>query len=110
VFGRNRITRQLDTVPVKHYGLDLRNYNTNIFKETGRINLSWLMEFYNAYPYKDKFFRQGTNGEFGFDRLAGTSKLREQIIAGKTEKEIRDSWEPGLSQYKSMREKYLLYK
>jgi uncharacterized protein YbbC (DUF1343 family) len=86
------------------YGLDLRNYNTNIFKETGRINLSWLIEFYNAYIFKDKFFTEY------FDKLAGTDKLREQIIAGKTEKEIHDSWEPGLSQFKTLRKKYLLYK
>jgi len=92
------------------YGLDLRNYNTNIFRETKRINLSWLIELYNAYPYKDKFFNQGTNGQFRIDRLAGTSKLREQIIAGKTEKEIQDSWEPGLFQYKNTRMQYLLYK
>ncbi|HEY0900075.1 MAG TPA: hypothetical protein VGD90_12125, partial [Sphingobacteriaceae bacterium] len=29
--------------------------------------------------------------------------------AGKSESEIRQSWEPGLSQYKLMRKKYLLY-
>ncbi|HCV15443.1 MAG TPA: hypothetical protein DF637_03790, partial [Rikenellaceae bacterium] len=28
---------------------------------------------------------------------------------GKTEQEIRDSWEPALSQYKETRKKYLLY-
>ena len=39
-------------VNLECYGLDLRNYNTNIFKETGRINLSWLIEFYNVYPFK----------------------------------------------------------
>lgn len=92
------------------YGLDLRNYNTNIFKDNGRINLSWLIEFYNAYPFKDKFFSKNKNGVFRFDRLAGNNKLREQIVAGKTEKEIRDSWEPGLSLYKTMHKKYLLYK
>jgi uncharacterized protein YbbC (DUF1343 family) len=91
------------------YGLDLRNYNTNVFRESGHINLSWLIEFYNAYPDKEKFFTKRANGQFGFDRLAGTSRLREQIIEGKTEKEIRDSWEPGLSEYKTIRMKYLLY-
>ena len=34
---------------------------------------------------------------------------RQQIIDGKSEEEIRASWEPGLSQYKEMRKKYLLY-
>lgn len=100
---------QFDTVPVKHYGLDLRNYDTEIFKKTGRLNLSWLIELYNAYPDKEKFFRQNSKGKLRFDRLAGTDKLREQIIQGKTEKEIRDSWEPGLNEYKSIRNKYLLY-
>lgn len=91
------------------YGIDLRNYNTDIFRETGRINLGWLIEFYNAYPDKEKFFTVRSNGKYGFDRLAGTARLREQIIAGKSEDEIRASWEPGLSQYKTIREKYLLY-
>ena len=44
-----------------------------------------------------------------FDRLAGTESLKQQIIAGKTEEEIRSSWEPSLSRYKLMRKKYLLY-
>jgi uncharacterized protein YbbC (DUF1343 family) len=86
------------------YGLDLRKYDTNIFRKTGRMNLSWLKEFYNAYPNKEEFFRNEK-----FDKLAGTNKLREQIIAGKTEKEIRESWEPELSKFKEIRKKYLLY-
>jgi uncharacterized protein YbbC (DUF1343 family) len=92
------------------YGLDLRKYNTDIFYRTQRINLSWLIEFYNAYPNKDKFFNINKSGMFRIDRLAGTNKLREQIIAGKSEKEIRDSWEPGLSRYKEIRKNYLIYK
>jgi uncharacterized protein YbbC (DUF1343 family) len=92
------------------YGLDLRKYNTDIFYKTQQINLSWLIEFYNAYPNKDKFFNINKNGMFRIDRLAGTNKLREQIIAGKSEKEIRDSWEPALSQYKEIRRNYLIYK
>ncbi len=103
------IFSEFDTVPVRHYGLDLREYDTDIFKKTGRLNLSWLTELYNAYPDKDKFFRKNSKGKYNFDRLAGNSKLRNQIIAGKTEKEIQDSWEPALSDYKKIREKYLLY-
>lgn len=92
------------------YGLDLRNYNTNKFRSTGKLNLTWLIELYNAYPDKANFF----NGKqsiaiSNFDRLAGTPELKKQIIEGRTEEEIRQSWEPGLSQYKLMRKKYLLY-
>jgi uncharacterized protein YbbC (DUF1343 family) len=39
----------------------------------------------------------------------GTSEFRQQIIAGVSEEEIRKSWEPGLSNYKMMRKKYLIY-
>lgn len=85
------------------YGIDLRNYNTNIIKTTGKLNLAWLIELYKAFPDKQHFFN------VYFAKLAGGNELRKQIEAGKTEQQIRDSWEPGLSHYKTMRRKYLLY-
>jgi uncharacterized protein YbbC (DUF1343 family) len=92
------------------YGLDLRNYDVNIFRQTGRINLSWMIELYQAYPDKERFFDYKQSNQIGsIDKLAGTKKFKEQIIAGASEEEIRQSWEPGLSHYKQKREKYLLY-
>jgi len=92
------------------YGLDLRKYDTSEFRKTGQINLKWLMEMYQAYPYKDKFFGYKQSNQMGnFDKLAGVTFLKDQIIAGKSEKEIRESWEPGLSEFKNLRKKYLLY-
>ncbi len=92
------------------YGLDLRKYNTNQLRKSGQINLKWLMELYKAYPDKAKFFDFTQSKQMGnFDKLAGTELLKKQIIEGKSEEEIRQSWEPGLSQYKIMRKKYLLY-
>ena len=94
----------------KCFGLDLRKYNTSIFKSTGKINLSWLIELYKAYPAKEKFFDFKQSPQMNnIDKLAGTDKLRLQIVAGKSEAEIRKSWEPGLSEFKEMRKKYLLY-
>lgn len=93
------------------YGIDLREYDTKELRQSGKINLSWLIELNKAYPEKAKFFDQKQSNQIGnFDNLAGTSQLRKQIIAGKSEQEIRQSWEPGLSEFKKMREKYLLYK
>ena len=93
------------------YGIDLRKYDTAELRRSGKVNLSWLIEMYKAYPDKAKFFDSKQSSQIGnFDKLAGTSRLREQIIAGKSEKEIRDTWAPGLSEFKKMREKYLLYK
>jgi uncharacterized protein YbbC (DUF1343 family) len=93
------------------YGIDLRKYDTSQFRKTGQINLCWLIEMYKAYPFKNKFFDQKQSNQIGnFDKLAGVTTLREQIIAGKSETEIRRSWEPGLSEFRKLRAKYLLYK
>lgn len=92
------------------YGLDLRNYDINILRKSKQINLQWLIELYNKYPYKEKFFDSSLSKEMGtIERLVGVADFRQQIIDGKSEKEIRASWEPGLSEYKEMRKKYLLY-
>lgn len=93
------------------YGLDLRNYDTGELRKSGKINLNWLISLYQAYPYKEKFFDFKQSNQMGnFDKLAGTTLLKEQIMAGKSEKEIRESWEPGLSDFKKIREKYVLYR
>jgi len=93
------------------YGIDLRKYDTFEIRETRQINLKWLMEMYKAYPNKEKFFDRTQSNQMGdFDQLAGTRLLKQQIISGKSEKEIRDSWEPALSEFKKLRAKYLLYK
>jgi uncharacterized protein YbbC (DUF1343 family) len=44
------------------------------------------------------------------EKLIGVASFRQQLMDGKSEAEIRASWEPGLSNYKTMRKKYLLYK
>lgn len=86
------------------YGLDLRSYDTDGFIESGRLNISWLKELYDAYPDKSAFFRDS------FKRLAGTDKLAQQIKDGLSVEEIQKSWEPALAAYKEMRKKYLIYK
>lgn len=92
------------------YGLDLRNYDINRLRKSKQINLQWIMELYKAHPYKEKFFDSKLSKEMGsIEKLIGSGLFRQQIIDGKSEKEIRDSWEPGLSEYKVMRKKYLLY-
>ena len=92
------------------YGLDLRNYDTAKIRSDKALNLNWLIELYQAYPNKADFFNYKLSNQMNnFDKLAGDSSLRLQIIAGKSEKEIRASWEPGLTRYKTMRKKYLLY-
>ncbi|MOA39611.1 hypothetical protein D3C78_1614090 [compost metagenome] len=70
-----------------------------------------MIKFYNDYPDKAKFFDFTQSKEMGdINKLAGTSLFKQQIVDGKSESEIRKTWEPGLSQYKKMRKQYLLYK
>ncbi|MBD1427436.1 exo-beta-N-acetylmuramidase NamZ family protein [Sphingobacterium arenae] len=83
------------------YGIDLRNVDA----VNEKFTLKYLLDFYNKMPDKSQFFARP---EF-FDKLAGTDELRKQILAGKTESEIRDSWAEDLKAYKEMRAKYLMY-
>jgi len=80
------------------YGLDLRN-----IKPEPKITLKYLIEFYNNYPDKDKFFIPY------FDKLAGNDVLKEQIKSGMNEEEIKLTWQPELNTFKKKRSKYLLY-
>ena len=92
------------------YGLDLRQYDVEQLRQKKQVNLQWMMELYKASPNKKDFFNSSLSREMGvIERLAGSSLFRQQIIEGTSEKEMRASWEPGLSQYKAMRKKYLLY-
>ena len=92
------------------YGLDLRNYDISLLRKKRQINLQWIMELYKAHPHKEKFFDSKLSKQMNtIEKQIGSGLFRQQIIDGVSEKEIRASWEPGLSQYKEMRKKYLLY-
>jgi uncharacterized protein YbbC (DUF1343 family) len=69
----------------------------------GKLQIKWLLEVYRDYPEKSKFFIPY------FEKLTGTATFRKLIEQGATEADIRKSWEPGLSKFKSVRKKYLLY-
>lgn len=93
------------------YGLDLRNYDVEKLRAKKQINLQWIMELYKAHPYKEKFFDSKLSNQMNnIEIQIGSGLFRQQIIDGKSEAEIRASWEPALSEYKLMRKKYLLYK
>lgn len=93
------------------YGLDLRNYDVNLLRKKKQINIQWIMELYKAHPHKEKFFDSKLSNQMNsIEVQIGVGEFRQQIIAGTPEKEIRASWEPGLSEYKKMRKKYLLYR
>ena len=103
----------------KHYGQVCYGWNLSgtpqqvLQKVNKKVQLKWLMEAYRLFPDKDSFFivpKSGNMENSFFDKLAGNNDLWQQIKNGVSEKEIRASWEPALSNYKKIRKKYLLYK
>ena len=87
----------------KHENKTCVGKNLENYPYLSSINLNWLIESYNQTNNKEDFFNSF------FDKLAGTDKLRTQIISGLNEKEIRSSWKTGLKEFKKTRKKYLLY-
>lgn len=96
------------------YGWDLSGTTEEVLNKVNRkIQLKWLLDAYKLFPDKNAFFltpQSGKPEDFFFNKLAGNSTLMQQIKEGKTEEEIRKSWEPALSNFKEIRKKYLLYK
>jgi uncharacterized protein YbbC (DUF1343 family) len=92
----------------KFKGMDCHGYLLTKFGDSfitshRRIYLNWIILIYEQDSNKSTFFYKN------FDKLAGTDKLRKQIIAGKTQQEIYASWDKGIAKYKKMRRKYLIY-
>ena len=82
-------------------GQDLRHSNV-----TG-IDLSFIIKWHQAFKVKNTTFF--TRASF-MDKLSGSDKLRKAIVAGKSEQEIKQSWQQGLLKFKNLRNPYLLYR
>lgn len=68
------------------------------------FTLEWLISAYEVLNMGEDFFIPY------FEKLSGTSTLRNQIINGMSHEEIRASWTDELDKFKQIRKKYLLYK
>ncbi len=84
-------------------GQNLTGYAKEMDSIPPHINLGWLISYNDFLKDKTDFFNSY------FEKLAGTASLRQQIEAGMSEAQIRESWKPGLKKFKKIRKKYLLY-
>lgn len=82
------------------HGEDLRNVT-----DVNGFSLRYFLRFYQMSGEGAAFFSRPQ----WFDLLLGTDTVRKDILKGKTEKEIRDSWQKDLQTYLAARDKYLLY-
>ena len=88
------------------YGWNESGTTEEVLKKlNNKIQFTYLLQAYKLFPGKDSFFLKNNF----FNKLAGNDVLMKQIKEGKTEAEIRKSWEPGLINFKKIRKKYLLY-
>lgn len=88
------------------YGTNLSTMDVAELHDVEELNLSYLLAYYKDLTSQKVTFFNDNNF---FEKLAGTSSLRKQIIAGNTESEIRDSWADGLQSFMDKRSLYLLY-
>ena len=89
------------------YGWNLSGTTNEILKQlNNKIELSYVIEAYKLFKGKDSFFLKN---DF-INKLAGNDDLKKQLIEGRSEAEIRNSWEPALTNFKKIRKQYLLYK
>ena len=72
-------------------------------KKLSKLNLKYILDAYEQSNNKDKFFNNY------FIKLAGISELKEQVIKGLSETEIKKSWKKKLDNFKIIRKKYLIY-
>lgn len=84
-------------------GYNLVDFGFQYMKNLRKIYLFWLIGTYSASTDKEHFFDEN------FNFHAGNATLQQQIKDGKTEDEIRQSWQAGINAFKIIRKKYLLY-
>ena len=90
----------------KCYGWNLSGPVEEVLKKLdGKIQLKYLLGAYKLFPGKDSFFLKNNF----FNALAGNDILMQQLKENVPEHEIRKSWQPGLTAFKAVRKKYLLY-
>ncbi len=87
------------------YGYDFSQDDIKELREKKMVDLSILQEFYSKLEMGDSFFLKNNF----IDLLAGNSHLKDEIKEGVSMDEIREGWEPALSEFKEMRKQYLLY-
>ena len=84
-------------------GFKLDEFADFYIKNLKQIYLFWLSATYKNLGSKGDFFNSY------FNQLAGNSKLKQQIVDGVNEDDIRKSWEPEIAKFKKIRKRYLLY-
>ena len=82
------------------YGQDLRDLNA-----IPAFTLKYFLDWYHKFDQPAAFLVR----ERWFNLLMGDDQVLKMIQAGKSEKEITESWQEELNKYKETRSKYTIY-
>lgn len=85
------------------FGYDFRSVPVEKLEAEPGIDLDIMIDSYRFFMFDPKFFNSFLT------KLAGTPMLRKQIEQGMSAQQIKQTWQQGLSDFKQVRKKYLLY-
>lgn len=83
-------------------GVDLSGMPLDEAREVG-FSLKYVIDAYADLRLGDKFFTPM------FEKLVGVGWVREMILSGASDAEIRARWADDVARYRERRAKYLLY-
>ncbi len=85
-------------------GIRLKQFGEDYVPYAAQMQIHFIIDAYKCLNRQNiDFFKTY------FNKLAGDTKLKDQIKQGLSEEEIRKSWQSDLERYKIIRKKYLLY-
>ena len=87
---------------VECYGLNLSEMPLDEARALG-FSLKYVVDAFVASGLAEKFFTPM------FEKLVGVSYVREMLLDGASEREIRARWAPDVERYRTLRQRYLLY-
>lgn len=82
------------------YGLDLRTV-----EPPKGLSLSYFISMMEISGMGEKFITRTD----AFDRLVGNTTVRKMLGEGRSEAEIRATWQQELTEYRATRAKYIIY-
>jgi len=88
------------------YGDDLSHLDAG---KVGGLNIDYYIAWYDKLKNLGYADDQIITRRAWLAKLMGTDTFYQQVVAGKSSKEIKASWANGLIMYKIIRNKYLLY-
>ena len=84
------------------HGVDLRQVPDSVIISQG-VNLNYVINAYRNLNIGEKFFTRF------FDLLTGNREVKKMIMEGKSNEEIKASWQEDIEKFRKQRAPYLLY-